>query len=57
MISKWEAVIWLAILTIWVSILSGYLVDTIQVIIVSKFNLSDFTIFVFICSINSKKPK
>ncbi|KMZ60079.1 Vacuolar cation/proton exchanger 2 [Zostera marina] len=30
MISKWEAVIWLAILTIWVSILSGYLVDTIQ---------------------------
>ena len=31
MISQWEAVIWLAILTVWISILSGYLVDAIQV--------------------------
>ncbi|KAK0595221.1 hypothetical protein LWI29_004636 [Acer saccharum] len=29
-ITQWEAIGWLAILTIWVSILSGYLVDTIQ---------------------------
>ncbi|TXG69478.1 hypothetical protein EZV62_004413 [Acer yangbiense] len=29
-ITHWEAIGWLAILTIWVSILSGYLVDTIQ---------------------------
>ena len=30
-ITHWEAIGWLAILTIWVSILSGYLVDAIQV--------------------------
>ncbi|CAA6659274.1 unnamed protein product [Spirodela intermedia] len=29
-ISQWEAIIWLAVLTAWVSILSGYLVDAIQ---------------------------
>ncbi|KAK8542583.1 hypothetical protein V6N12_015175 [Hibiscus sabdariffa] len=29
-ISKWESVIWLTILTAWISILSDYLVDTIQ---------------------------
>ncbi|MQM06498.1 hypothetical protein Taro_039321 [Colocasia esculenta] len=29
-ISRWEAIIWLAVLTIWVSVLSGYLVDAIQ---------------------------
>ncbi|GMQ07892.1 hypothetical protein CsSME_00051890 [Camellia sinensis var. sinensis] len=29
-ISKWEAIGWLAILTLWVSVLSGYLVDAIQ---------------------------
>ncbi|KAE8733488.1 Vacuolar cation/proton exchanger 2 [Hibiscus syriacus] len=29
-ITKWESVIWLTILTAWISILSGYLVDTIQ---------------------------
>ncbi|KAK2651797.1 hypothetical protein Ddye_011653 [Dipteronia dyeriana] len=29
-ITHWEAIGWLAILTVWVSILSGYLVDTIQ---------------------------
>lgn len=27
----WEAIGWLAILTVWVSVLSGYLVDAIQV--------------------------
>lgn len=30
-ITKWEAIGWLAVLTIWISILSGYLVDAIQV--------------------------
>ncbi|CAN0928247.1 Vacuolar cation/proton exchanger 2 [Linum grandiflorum] len=29
-ITKWEAISWLAILTLWVSVLSGYLVDAIQ---------------------------
>ncbi|KAK8490549.1 hypothetical protein V6N11_055776 [Hibiscus sabdariffa] len=29
-ITKWESVIWLTILTAWISILSDYLVDTIQ---------------------------
>lgn len=29
-LTQWEAVGWLAILTVWVSILSGYLVDAIQ---------------------------
>ncbi|KAG7600652.1 Calcium/proton exchanger CAX [Arabidopsis suecica] len=29
-ISKWEAIVWLTILTAWVSILSGYLVDAIE---------------------------
>ncbi|KAF3607653.1 hypothetical protein DY000_02050752 [Brassica cretica] len=29
-ISKWEAIIWLSILTAWVSLLSGYLVDAIE---------------------------
>ncbi|OMO83821.1 Calcium/proton exchanger [Corchorus capsularis] len=29
-ISKWESVIWLAIMTVWISILSDYLVDAIQ---------------------------
>lgn len=30
-ITKWEAIAWLTILTLWVSVLSGYLVDAIQV--------------------------
>ena len=30
-ISKWESIIWLSILTAWVSLLSGYLVDAIEV--------------------------
>lgn len=30
-ITQWEAIGWLAILTLWVSLLSGYLVDAIQV--------------------------
>ncbi|XP_010552333.1 PREDICTED: vacuolar cation/proton exchanger 5 isoform X2 [Tarenaya hassleriana] len=29
-ISKWESIIWLSILTAWVSLLSGYLVDAIE---------------------------
>nr|AIW56382.1 cation exchanger 2 [Nicotiana rustica] len=29
-ITQWEAIGWLAILTIWISVLSGYLVDAIQ---------------------------
>ncbi|XP_058191976.1 vacuolar cation/proton exchanger 2-like isoform X1 [Rhododendron vialii] len=29
-ITQWEAIGWLSILTLWVSILSGYLVDTLQ---------------------------
>ncbi|VVB00153.1 unnamed protein product [Arabis nemorensis] len=29
-ISKWEAIVWLSILTAWVSLLSGYLVDAIE---------------------------
>ncbi|MQL71460.1 hypothetical protein Taro_003814 [Colocasia esculenta] len=29
-ISLWEAIIWLAVLTVWISVLSGYLVDAIQ---------------------------
>lgn len=31
-ITMWEAIAWLTILTLWVSVLSGYLVDAIQVI-------------------------
>ena len=30
-ITMWEAIAWLTILTLWVSVLSGYLVDAIQV--------------------------
>lgn len=30
-ISKWESVIWLGIMTAWISILSEYLVDAIEV--------------------------
>lgn len=30
-ITQWEAIGWLFVLTIWISILSGYLVDAIQV--------------------------
>lgn len=30
-LTHWEAICWLAVLTVWVSILSGYLVDAIQV--------------------------
>lgn len=30
-ISRWEAIIWLSILTAWVSLLSAYLVDAIEV--------------------------
>nr|KJB63108.1 hypothetical protein B456_009G453800 [Gossypium raimondii] len=29
-ISKWESIIWLLIMTVWISILSDYLVDTIE---------------------------
>lgn len=29
-ITKWEAIGWLAVLTVWISVLSGYLVDAIQ---------------------------
>ncbi|KAL3632833.1 Vacuolar cation/proton exchanger 2 [Castilleja foliolosa] len=29
-ITRWEAIAWLSILTLWISVLSGYLVDTIQ---------------------------
>ncbi|XP_051152991.1 vacuolar cation/proton exchanger 3-like [Andrographis paniculata] len=29
-INQWEAIAWLAIITLWISILSGYLVDAIQ---------------------------
>ncbi|XP_042435846.1 vacuolar cation/proton exchanger 3-like isoform X1 [Zingiber officinale] len=29
-ISKWEAIIWLGILTVWISVLSDYLVDAIE---------------------------
>ncbi|CAL0324293.1 unnamed protein product [Lupinus luteus] len=29
-LTKWEAIVWLAILTAWVSVLSGYLVDAIE---------------------------
>lgn len=32
-ITQWEAIGWLAILTLWISILSGYLVDAIQVVL------------------------
>lgn len=31
-ISKWESVIWLSIMTAWISILSEYLVNTIEVL-------------------------
>lgn len=31
-IGKWESVIWLLIMTAWISILSEYLVDAIEVI-------------------------
>ncbi|XP_020587582.1 vacuolar cation/proton exchanger 3-like [Phalaenopsis equestris] len=29
-ISKWEAIIWLAIVTVWIAVISAYLVDTIE---------------------------
>lgn len=31
-ITQWEAIFWLAVLGIWISILSGYVVDTIEVL-------------------------
>lgn len=30
-ISKWESIVWLGIITAWISILSEYLVDAIEV--------------------------
>ena len=30
-ISKWESIVWLSILTAWISVLSEYLVDAIEV--------------------------
>ena len=36
-ITQWEALGWLAILTLWVSVLSGYLVNAIQVRSTSPF--------------------
>lgn len=32
-ISKWESIIWLLIMTVWISVLSEYLVDAIEVIL------------------------
>lgn len=32
-ISKWESIIWLLIMTVWISVLSEYLVDAIEVYI------------------------
>lgn len=29
--TQWESIGWLAILTLWISVLSGYLVDAIEV--------------------------
>ncbi|CAA2933748.1 vacuolar cation proton exchanger 3-like [Olea europaea subsp. europaea] len=29
-ITQWEAIVWFAVLTLWISVLSGYLVDAIQ---------------------------
>ena len=43
-LTQWEAIGWLAILTVWVSILSGYLVNAIQV----KFVISLKCIFLLI---------
>ncbi|KAL6002896.1 Vacuolar cation/proton exchanger 2 [Asimina triloba] len=37
-ISQCEAITWLAILTIWISIISGYLVDAIEVILLFLVN-------------------
>lgn len=31
-ISQWESIMWLTILTLWISVLSEYLVDAIEVI-------------------------
>lgn len=30
-LTQWEAIAWLSVLTVWVSVLSGYLVDAIEV--------------------------
>lgn len=38
-ISKWESLIWLFIMTAWVSILSDYLVDAMEVISILKLAL------------------
>jgi Ca2+:H+ antiporter len=48
-ISKWEAIVWLAILTVWISVLSDYLVDAIDVS--SLFDqLDDYThFFSYLC--------
>lgn len=47
-ISQWEAIIWLAILTAWISVLSEYLVDALQVIYLVIMMLSFlFTFFFF----------
>lgn len=39
-LTQWEAIVWLAILTAWVSVLSGYLVDAIEVWIRVSFQVS-----------------
>ncbi|KAF7843164.1 vacuolar cation/proton exchanger 2-like [Senna tora] len=51
-LTQWEGIVWLAVLTIWVSVLSGYLVDAIQLVYSyhSLFSLCcwfDFMFFVF----------
>jgi Ca2+:H+ antiporter len=35
-IGMWEAVTWLAVLTLWISVLSEYLVDAIEVFLFSN---------------------
>jgi hypothetical protein len=39
-ISKWESIIWLLIMTAWISFLSEYLVDAIEVIFSCSYSLS-----------------
>lgn len=43
-ITKWESVIWLSILTAWISVLSEYLVNAIEVtcLVKSVISSSDF---------------
>lgn len=55
-ITQWEAIGWLAILTLWISVLSGYLVDAIQVKLLIAYCGRDYSGPTIVCITVYIKP-